>query len=214
MDGMTNATRTAYDAVAADYAELADADLTKPFNRAMVELFAELVTADGTGRVLDVGCGPGHVTERLRSLGVAAEGVDLSPGMVEQARVRRPDIPFRVGTMTALDIADEELAGLVAWYSIIHLEPDQRAGVFAEFHRVLRRNGRLLLAFQVGDEPLRLTEAFGLTFPPLVFHRLRPSAVVKSLERAGFAVTAVLDREADATERTPQAYVIARKRPA
>jgi SAM-dependent methyltransferase len=76
-------TRSSYDAVAPGYSTLfADELACEPVKRSMLTLFAELAS----GRTADVGCGPGHVTAFLSGQGLEVFGVDLSPGMVEQAR--------------------------------------------------------------------------------------------------------------------------------
>ena len=79
---------------------------------------------------------------------------------------------------------------------------------------VIRARGTLLLAFQAGDEPLRLTEALGRPVS-LVFHRRQPGQVAELLGQAGLAVHARLLREPDTegafTERAPQAFLLARK---
>ncbi|MGO4860223.1 hypothetical protein AB4074_23475, partial [Arthrobacter sp. 2MCAF14] len=68
-----HATRAAYNTVAADYAELLRNELdTKPFDRAMLGAFAELVRSSGGRAVADIGCGPGRITAYLDSLGLAA----------------------------------------------------------------------------------------------------------------------------------------------
>ncbi|NUS40249.1 MAG: methyltransferase domain-containing protein, partial [Terrabacter sp.] len=86
-------TRTAYDTVAVDYASLLEAELARsPLDRALLGHFAELVLTEGGGPVVDAGCGPGRITGHLRSLGLDVSGVDLSPGMVAEARRRHPDI--------------------------------------------------------------------------------------------------------------------------
>lgn len=155
-------TRASYDTVAADYAErFRDELAAKPLDRAMLAGFAELVRAAGAGPVADVGFGTGRVTTHLNSLGLSVFGVDLSPQMVAVARRTRPGLRFDVGSMLALDLPDGAVVGITAWYSIIHIPQEQLPEVFAEFHRVLAPGGYLLLAFQVGDEPLHLTEAFG-----------------------------------------------------
>jgi SAM-dependent methyltransferase len=163
---------------------------------------------------VDVGCGPGRVTAFLADLGVAASGVDLSPGMVAAARRTHPALRFEVGSMLALDVPSGSLGGLLAWYSIIHVPDELLPGVFAEFHRVLAPGGLLQLAFQVGDEPLHLTSAGGHPVS-LDFHRRRPATVTALLAAAGFEVRAELWRAADEDgefpERTPQAYLLARK---
>ena len=112
--------------------------------------------------------------------------------------------------MTALDLPDGALGGIVAWYSIIHIPPPLVPDVLAEFHRVLTPGGRLLLAFQVGDKPQHHAEAFGRTFG-VDFHRWTPERLAELLAEAGFVVHARLVREADGVEPTPQAYVLAHK---
>jgi SAM-dependent methyltransferase len=200
-------TRAGYDAIAEGYAERYGDELAaKPADRAILGLFAELVT----GPVADIGCGPGRVTAHLAMLGVAAFGIDLSPGMVAVARKKHPHLRFDVGDMTELALPDAAVAGVLAWYSVIHV-PDELLGrAFAEFHRVLVPGGYALLAFQVGDEPRVLTEAFGHTVA-LKFLRRHPERVAARLDAAGLPVWSTTLRQADEVESTPQAYLLARK---
>ncbi len=144
----------AYDAVADRYAEFVrdiwDAD---PLDRAAWTAFADFVR--GRGPVADLGCGPGHLTAHLRSLGLDAFGVDVSPAMVELARAAEPSLRFEVGSMAALDLPDESLAGILSWYSVIHTPPAEVPGYFAEFTRTLASGGHVLLGvFESGDGPV------------------------------------------------------------
>jgi SAM-dependent methyltransferase len=176
----------------------------------MLGLFAEQLAAAG-GPVADIGCGPGHVTAHLHSLGLAVIGIDLAPSMVNQARRGYPDLRFDVGSMLELDLVDGSLAGVVAWYSIIHLPPDELPQVFAQFHRVLRPGGRLLLAFQVGDAtPLHLERAFGHEISAVAY-RLPPALITEMLRGAGFVVDTTMVREPGGRERVQQAYLSAIK---
>ncbi len=205
-------TRTSYDAVAADYAERFHAALAgKPLDRALLAGFAELVHAAGGGPVADVGCGPGHVTAHLHGLGLTAFGIDLSPQMIAVARRAHPGLRFEVGSMLALDLPDGALGGIVANYSIIHIPEEQLPDVFAQFHRVLAPGGHVLVVFQVGDEPLHLTEVFGHAIS-LNFHRRQPDRIAELLSQAGLVVRARLLREPDddGVETTQQAYLLAR----
>ncbi len=148
-----SATRAAYDTVARDYARLLAGALDRiPWDRAVLATFAELVARDELGPVADVGCGPGRITGHLHHLGLDVSGIDLSPGMLAVARQALPGLRFAVGSMTALDLPDASLGGLVAWYSLIHIPPVDVPAVLAELSRVLVPGGQLLLAFQVGDE--------------------------------------------------------------
>ncbi|MFC1433684.1 class I SAM-dependent methyltransferase [Streptacidiphilus sp. N1-3] len=202
------ATRSSYDTVADSYAERVKLLFAKdPMGRAMLGAFAEVVRTGGGGPVADVGCGPGHVTAHLNALGVSAFGVDLSPRMVDIARSSYPELRFAVGSMTALDLADGELGGLVAWWSILHTPPEVLPVVFAEFHRTLAPGGQLLLGFRVGDERLSPERAYG---HPITYdaYLLRPDRITELLSRAGFTVTAQLLLQG---EKWPQACLLARK---
>ncbi|GAA2333381.1 class I SAM-dependent methyltransferase [Streptomyces cuspidosporus] len=202
-------TRTSYDTVAVDYARLVrpafEADL---FGRAMLGVFAERVRGAGGGPVADVGCGPGHVTAHLRSLGLDAFGVELSPGMVEVARRDHPGLRFHTGTMTALESADGELGGVVAWYSIIHIPPAVLPAVFREFHRVLAPGGHLLLGFHVGDERRRKEKGYGHRMA-LDVYLLPPDRVAGLAARVGLTVCATLVEESETGPAT--ACVMLRK---
>ena len=202
------ATRTSYDAVAVDVAEHWRNELAeRPLDRAMLAMFAELV---GEGPVADIGCGTGRVTTHLHGLGLDVFGIDLSPGMIDVARREHPRIRFEVGSMTALDLPDAALAGLSAYYSVIHIPQELLPQVLAEFHRVLAPGGHALLTFQVGEEPLHVTEAFDQAIS-LIFHRRRPEHMTALLAEAGLEVRAQALREPEPGERTPHAYLIARK---
>lgn len=206
-------TRATYDTVAVDYAEMLKTDLAeKPLDRAMLAAFAELVRAADAGPVADLGCGPGRVTAHLRSLGVPAFGVDLSPGMVEVARRTYPDLRFDEGSMTALDLEHDTLGGIVAWYSIIHTPPELLPVVFAEFHRVLAPGGHVLVAFQIGDNERRhIEQGYGHQVS-VDAYRLSPDHITELLGKAGIVVTAQLVREPSGElEKTRQAYLVAHK---
>lgn len=143
-----NTTADAYDAVAVQYEELARDSLDNlPLDRAFLAAFADVVQTSADGPVAELGCGPGYLTAHLRDLGLAAFGIDLSPVMIDLARTAYPDARFEVGSMTALDLADGELAGIVSWYSVIHAPPRELPAYFSEFRRILATGGHLLLGF-------------------------------------------------------------------
>ncbi|MFF3904619.1 class I SAM-dependent DNA methyltransferase [Streptomyces sp. NPDC001848] len=205
-------TRASYDTVAADYDRLLRNALDdSPFDRAMLGVFAERVRAAGGGPVGDLGCGTGRVTGHLDKLGLDAFGVDLSPGMVAVARRVHPSLRFEVGSMTGLGIADDTLAGALAWYSTVHTPPQELPVCFAEFHRVLAPGGHLLMAFKVGDERRHLDHAYGHDLSLDVYH-FRPEHVSELLTDAGFDEIARLVRAAEGWEKSPQGYLLARKR--
>lgn len=184
--------RTSYDRVAADYtAHIADELAGKPLDRALLQAFVEAVGA--TGPILEVGCGPGHVAAFLASLGATVEGIDLSSGMVAQARQRHPSIVFHQRDMRSLALPDATLGGIVAFYSIIHLDPAELAPTFSEWWRVLGPSGLVLVAFHIGDTVVHLDSWWNQPVK-LDFRFLRPDVVVEALQRAGFVVEATVLR--------------------
>jgi SAM-dependent methyltransferase len=103
-------------------------------------MWAEIV-APSPSRVLEVGPGPGEVSERIqRELGARVVAVDVSERMVELARRRGVDA--RVGDVEELPFADDEFDLVVAAWVLFHL-PDLDRGL-AEIARVLRPGGRLV----------------------------------------------------------------------
>ncbi len=185
--------RASYDSVADAYVEHIYSELAgKPLDRHLLNRFAEEVRDRGV--VGDLGCGPGHVARHLHDQGVRMVGIDLSPEMVRWATRLNPGVEFRVGDIRSLDLADASLAGIVAFYSIIHLEADDLGVAFREFRRVLAPGGVILASFHVGDQTLHREELWGRAVS-LDFRFLRPSDVVASLQSAGFIVTESVERE-------------------
>jgi SAM-dependent methyltransferase len=204
-------TRDSYDAVAVEYAEEIAPRLDgKPFDLALLRAFAELVLAQGNGRVADVGCGPGRTTNLLRRLGLDAFGIDLSPRMVELARETYPGLRFEVGSMIGLELPDAGLGGVLALFSIIHLPWERRPEAFAEFHRVLAPGGYLMLVFQIGDECAHRDDVFGKAIS-LDFYRQRPDEVGELLREAGFEPWATVQREPEEADRPPVGFLMVRK---
>jgi SAM-dependent methyltransferase len=197
--------RESYDRVAERYAEEIGGELAgKPVDRALlrclVELVADVAESTGSGLIGDLGCGPGHIAAYLSALGATTVGVDLSPGMVEVGQSRFPDVQFRVGSLLALPVTDAELAGAIAFYSILHLRPEHRPVAYEEMARVIRSGGWLLVAFHValvGEPPggtMHADEWWGQRVD-LDFHYLDPAEVVAGLTAAGFTLMGRTDRE-------------------
>ena len=204
-------TRESYDELAATYTERIFAELAgKPLDRHLLNRFAEDVR--GRGLVADLGCGPGHVARYLHAHGVQMLGVDLSPRMIAWARKRSPDIEFHVGDMRALDLPDGALAGIVAFYSLIHIGEKEMVPTLRELRRVLAPGGLLLVAFHIGEETVHRDELWGHAVS-LDFRFLQPAPMAASLAEAGFHVLESVDRECypDVEYPSRRSYVLSRR---
>ena len=183
--------RSNYDALASAYAREISGELDhRPLERSLLEKFA----AACDGLICDLGCGPGHVTEYLRRFNVNVIGLDLSSGILEEARARHYEIIFLQGNMLNLPFPAAKLAGIVAFYSIIHFDSYQVARAFAEMSRVLKPGGLVLLGVHVGTEVVHVDELWGVPvdFDAAFFdlHEL-----IGKLETHGFKVIETVQRD-------------------
>jgi SAM-dependent methyltransferase len=200
-----------YDTVARAYAERFAGELAhKPLDRELLARFASDVK--GRGDVYDLGCGPGQTTAFLDGLGVNVRGLDLSAGLLREARKRHPGIPFEQGDMLALPLADSYLAGVVAFYAIVHFSPAGLRTALAEMHRVLQPGGRLLLAFHIGEGSIHLDEFLGSPVS-LDFMFFAPQVVMDLLAEVDFVAVEVIERDPyqDVEYPSRRAYLFARK---
>src|SRR5262245_10838002 len=192
-DGLKIEQRVAesYDAVARDYAANISGVERKPLNLAFLDQFVRLL--EGRGPVLDIGCGPGDVTWHLHDRGVDVSGIDLSPAMIAEARLAHPGITFSVGDLANLNATAGSLAGIVAFYSLFHLPPQEVQSVLNDFRRNLQLGGLLLIALHSGEDIIELNEWFGKPVS-LRGYFFRPAQLTDMLQRAGFVVESRLSR--------------------
>ena len=134
------------------------------------------------GPVLDAGSGPGHWSAFLHELGVEVEGIDATPEFVRHATRSHPHLRFREGDLRRLDRAAGSLAGVLAWFSLIHLQPPEVREVLVRFADVLRPGGSLLIGYFSGTTLERFDHRVvtAWTWPP--------SDLAVAVEAAGFEV--------------------------
>jgi len=104
-----------------------------------LELGVALPFAEGRD-VLEVGCGTGLILGRLNAVARSAEGVDLSPGMLEKARAR--GLRVREASATELPYGDASFDLVLSFKVLAHV-PDLPLAL-SEMARVCRPGGRVL----------------------------------------------------------------------
>ena len=149
-DGMDrNEVRRAWDAVAETYAARRDPDGSDAaLIDDLLDALADDPAVDGDPRVLDVGCGDGART--LANLPSGSVGLDVSRRALDLARETVPDARLVHGEMTALPFAGDRFDGITAYHAVFHVERERHSEAYAEFARVLRPGGRLLMTLPGG----------------------------------------------------------------
>jgi len=193
---------SAYSRRAAEYIEhLGSMTSVHPADEALVTAWASTVD----GPLLDAGCGPGHWTAQLASLGHDARGVDRVPEFVAHARQAHPGVPFAVADVDALPDEPESLGGVLAWYSLIHHDPAALRRPLEEFARVLRPGGRLLVGFPTGPDVEPFDHAVTTA------HRWSVDRLAAAVSAAGFDVVETVTRDADDATPRPHGAISARR---
>ena len=204
--------RSSYDSVASAYAESLLAELDGlPFERWLLDRVAAHAAG---GPVVEVGSGPGHVTAHLANAGADATGIDLSPGMVAEARRRFPDGDYQVGDLRRLmrPTSAPGWSAVLAWYSLIHLAASELPDALGALVRPLAPGGWLVLALHVGAEVRHYDDWFDAPID-LDFVLHDTASVVALVEAAGLTDVEWYHRGALASrgETTERLYVVGRK---
>lgn len=204
-----DAVRGSYDRVADTYVSLGVGELgDRPWLRAALSAFAEEVRP--LGPVLDVGCGPGHVTAYLAGRDVDASGVDLSPRMVDHARRLHPGLRFAVASATELDLPEASLGGVLGWWSLFNLPREVLPGVLSTFARALVPGGQALVGTHVGDGDVVRSEAYGGVPVEWTTRLWQPEQLAGLLVEAGLEPVAEMRLPAEEGAR-PQVLLAARR---
>ncbi len=142
--GQDSENRAYYNAFSKNYEQVRGANDPGGYHELLDELESEFVERFGRGKdVLEVGCGTGLVLERIRRFAKSAQGLDLSPGMLEKARARGLDVIL--GSATALPFADQSFDVVCSFKVLAHISEIELA--LRELTRVVRPGGHVIAEF-------------------------------------------------------------------
>jgi SAM-dependent methyltransferase len=116
-------------------------------------VLAEILDELPPGPALDAACGTGRYAALLAGRGHRVVGVDASPDMLDHARKRLPDVEFLRGELTALPVEDTSVDLVTCGLALTHVP--SLGPVFAEFARVLRPGGHVVVADMHPERVLR-----------------------------------------------------------
>jgi len=134
-------TRAYYDDFAGAYEAQRAPNAPRGYHALVDDLEVGLVERYGRAKdVLECGCGTGLLLERMQRFARRAQGVDLSPGMLEKARARGLDV--EEGSVTHLPFPDASFDVTCSFKVLAHVPDIGRA--LSEMVRVTRPGGIVL----------------------------------------------------------------------
>jgi SAM-dependent methyltransferase len=176
----TAETAASYDRAAQGFtARWSDLHLDRALNA-----FAARIT--GQRRVLDLGCGPGRDVDFLTQLGCQAVGLDLSAGMLAQARGRLPAGSLVRADLRRIPFSPGAFDGIWACASLLHLRRAELPAILTGLSRLLRCPGGVLYVALKGGQGERWVTGSG--GEPYFFTYYQPAEVETLLDSAGFQV--------------------------
>jgi ubiquinone/menaquinone biosynthesis C-methylase UbiE len=156
--GSHDSNRAYYDAFSAGYETHRGERDPGGYHELLDELESDFVARFGTGLdVLEVGCGTGLVLRRIAQFARTAQGVDLSPGMLEYARARSLDV--REGSATQLPFPDDSFDVTCSFKVLAHVPAIEQA--LGEMARVTRPGGHVLAEFYNPNSLRGVMKRFG-----------------------------------------------------
>ena len=94
-------------------------------------------------RILDLAAGTGTSSAALARTGATVVGVDISPGMIAEARERHPQLEFVEANAEKLPFGDDEFDAVTISFGLRNVEHPRTA--LAEMFRVMKPGGRLVV---------------------------------------------------------------------
>ena len=166
--------------------------------RAYDTLVAQAELADGL-RILEIGCGTGNVTTRVKRAAPGADVVGTDPDPLALARSQRKarglaGIRFQRAYAQELPFADGEFDRVLSSMMLHHLDDDAKSATAAEIHRVLRPGGTLHI-LDIGG-PMTAHDGFAarrMLRSPQIAGSLG-DAIPRLLRSAGFDSSVVASR--------------------
>lgn len=103
--------------------------------------------------ILEIGCGPGNITQYLLSKKPAAKwlGIDIAARMIELARINNPAAFFQVMDSRKLHQLTDQYDAIVAGFCIPYLSNEDCLILYSEMYRLMQTGALLYMSFVAGD---------------------------------------------------------------
>lgn len=174
-----------YDAIGQSY------NTTRKPDPYIVERLLDLLEPQQNGNYLDIGCGTGNYTNKLAGTTFPFTGVDPSLKMINQARNKRPDLEWQIGSAEENQLTENNFDGVVGTMTIHHWTSLEKG--CSEMNRVLKTDGSFVLFTSTSEQ----MKSYWLNhyFPDMMEVSIRQMPdlmqIKNALVNAGFTITEI-----------------------
>jgi ubiquinone/menaquinone biosynthesis C-methylase UbiE len=184
-------------------------DTSRVANTETLEKLISLLHIGSDSVILDMGCGTGNYTDALRRVVKSVIGIDLSTGMLEQARVKFSDLLLICGDVTSMPFGPETFDAAFAVQVLHHMK--EKELFLTEAYRALR-NGAWIAIHACSHRQMRAFWFYHY-FPKgleVDLARMPDSGEIMSLlAKVGFSNIGIeiCYRDVVVADETPQRYL-------
>ncbi|WCK53378.1 class I SAM-dependent methyltransferase [Aneurinibacillus sp. Ricciae_BoGa-3] len=114
----------------------------------------------GGSRVLDLGCGAGHDSLRLKRYDLQVQGLDISEVMLQQAKQSVQDVEFIQGDFRSIPTGDSIYDGVWANASLIYITKEDLKKALGEVYRVMKPGGVFFSSYRIGEGSIVVNNIF------------------------------------------------------
>jgi SAM-dependent methyltransferase len=181
MNNSIKTTIKSYDETASEYYRVVSSfellPEIKKFSKEVVE----------KGRILDLGCGPGHHSNYFSNQGFKVTGIDLSSEMIKLAKKEFKSVDFKVMDMSKLDFEVDTFDGIWASASLLHIPKYKIKSLLKRLKELLVNDGILYISLKegVGSEMINDLRYGGVN-KFYIFHQ--PEEIENLLKSIGFKI--------------------------
>jgi SAM-dependent methyltransferase len=158
------------------------------------EITEFIKTVKTDGKILDLGCGPGHHSKYFSSLGFDVVGIDLSIAMIEIARRESVKSVFHVMDILELNFEKGTFDGIWASASLLHVPKIKMKFVLKKLKEILVDNGILYISLKQGEgSEIFIDNRYGGVEKYYVYYD--PEEIEKLLKNVGFNIIEIQPKD-------------------
>jgi 2-polyprenyl-3-methyl-5-hydroxy-6-metoxy-1,4-benzoquinol methylase len=144
MDDLKDAKR-----IAQEWDDHAESDISDPFhfyNRNFIDdvILKEIGLIENK-EILDLGCGNGDFTYKLKDKGANVLGIDISPQMYQKAKQKYPNVDFELVDFTSEDFSHERRFDVIVLELVVMFVNDIDA-LLENINKVMKEDSKVIIA--------------------------------------------------------------------